>query len=300
MSICFNIKNYHSFLTLFKVYIAESNDRKEFYKRGDKDCINNMKQYFGAASDYNEMKKDENIFYLYYNNLSEEFDFENEKNDSQIVFSIPEKNVQEIESEEEFRENEIIKLENRLCLLLYKINDLNKDDFKNDEGSNLTKMIRRLILISKEEIIAKTLKILINKINRTDNEEFNNKLFDELLKGIKDFSDELEESFLKMDKANEHLRAIKLNIRKIMKENEQLLFYNTYLDIEEILNLDFNFNQFVNKIFSIEDKKLNDYYKQEITEDFISQRIEFFKQDEKINLDIYPNMNYIIINFHYL
>ena len=219
MSICFNIKNYHSFLTLFKIYTLERQDRREFYKRGDKNCINNMKQYFGAVGDYKDLKIDENVFYLYYNNLSEEFDFENIKNDTQIVYSIPEKNVQEIESQEEFNENQIVKMKNRLCLLLYKINDLNINDYTQNEKSNFTKMIRKIILISKEEIIGKTLKILIDKINKTDNEELNNQLFNELSNGIKDFSDELEDSFLKMEKANENLRAIKLNIKKIIKYN---------------------------------------------------------------------------------
>ena len=297
MSICFNIKNYNSFLYLLKKYTLETKERRDFYKRGDKNCTNNMKQYFGEINDYNEMKINETIFFLYYNNFSEEFDFENETNDTQIVFSIPEKNIQEIESEEEFRENEGIKMKNRLCLLLYKLKDLNKDDFSIQERTNLTKMIRRAISISKEEVIGKILLILINKINRFDNEEFNKKLFDDLSKGMKYFSDELEDSFLKMDKANEHLRAIKLNIKKISVDNELLLFYNSYLDIENILNEEFNFNHFVDNIFNIEDKKLNEYYEQNITDDFISKRIEFLEENEENNLNNYPNQIIVFANY---
>ena len=301
MSICFNIKNYHSFLTLFKIYTLERQDRREFYKRGDKNCINNMKQYFGAVGDYKDLKIDENVFYLYYNNLSEEFDFENIKNDTQIVYSIPEKNVQEIESQEEFNENQIVKMKNRLCLLLYKINDLNINDYTQNEKSNFTKMIRKIILISKEEIIGKTLKILIDKINKTDNEELNNQLFNELSNGIKDFSDELEDSFLKMEKANENLRAIKLNIKKIIKYNEELLFYNSYLGIEEILNSEYNFNQFINKIFTIQDIKLNEYYKQTIIDDFISKKMDVYPGDEnddkKNSLQNYPCQIIELINY---
>ena len=78
MSICFNINNYHSFLTLFKSYTFDSRDRKDFYKRGDKNCINNMRQYFGSSSDYKEFtnftnqnqNKNPNIFHLYYKNIS--------------------------------------------------------------------------------------------------------------------------------------------------------------------------------------------------------------------------------------
>jgi len=301
MSICFNIKNYHSFLTLFKIYTLERQDRREFYKRGDKNCINNMKQYFGAVGDYKDLKIDENVFYLYYNNLSEEFDFENIKNDTQIVYSIPEKNVQEIESQEEFNENQIVKMKNRLCLLLYKINDLNINDYTQNEKSNFTKMIRKIILISKEEIIGKTLKILIDKINKTDNEELNNQLFNELSNGIKDFSDELEDSFLKMEKANENLRAIKLNIKKIIKYNEELLFYNSYLGIEEILNSKYNFNQFINKIFTIQDTKLNEYYKQKIIDDFISKKMDVYpgdvNDDKKNSLQNYPCQIIELINY---
>ena len=188
-------------------------------------------------------------------------------------------------------------MKNRLCLLLYKLKDLNKDDFSKQERTNLTKMIRRAISISKEEVIGKILLILINKINRFDNEEFNKKLFDDLSKGMKYFSDELEDSFLKMDKANEHLRAIKLNIKKISVDNELLLFYNSYLDIENILNEEFNFNHFVDNIFNIEDKKLNEYYEQNITDDFISKRIEFLEENKVNNLNNYPNQIIVFANY---
>ena len=165
MSICFNINNYHSFLTLFKSYTFDSRDRKDFYKRGDKNCINNMRQYFGSSSDYKEFtnftnqnqNKNPNIFHLYYKNISKDFDLGNEKNDSQIVFSIPEKNLQEIESQEEYKENEIIKMKNLLCLLLWKANNININDFSEN---NFYFIIQKLIHISKEEIIGGTLNLL--------------------------------------------------------------------------------------------------------------------------------------------
>ena len=169
MSICFNINNYHSFLTLFKSYTFDSRDRKDFYKRGDKNCINNMRQYFGSSSDYKEFtnftnqnqNKNPNIFHLYYKNISKDFDLGNEKNDSQIVFSIPEKNLQEIESQEEYKENEIIKMKNRLCLLLWKVNNININDFSEN---NFYSIVQKLIDISKEEIIGRTLNILLKKL----------------------------------------------------------------------------------------------------------------------------------------
>ena len=88
---------------LFRYYTSESRNRKEFYKRGDKNCINNMKQYFGSFSDYKSFStfsghnknKSPNIFHLYYKIISKDFDLGEENNDSQIVFAIPEKNLQE-------------------------------------------------------------------------------------------------------------------------------------------------------------------------------------------------------------
>ena len=138
-----------------------------------------MKQYFGAVGDYKEFPtdqgknnfKDSNIFHLYYKNISKEFDLGNQNDDSQIIFSLPEKNLQEIESEEEFRENEVKKMKNRLCLLLYRINNLDDEDYSKINKNNLLEIIQHLITISKEEVIGKTLNILINKITKQVNND---------------------------------------------------------------------------------------------------------------------------------
>ena len=303
MSICFNINNYNSFLTLFKVYTLESKDRREFYKRGDKNCINDMKQYFGAVGDYKEFitskknnnYKDPNIFHLYYSNKSKDFDLGNEKDDSQIIFSIKEKNLQDIESEEEFRENEVIKMKNRLCSLLYRVKDLDEENYSYDEKNNLLSLIKRLIEISKEDVIGKTLKILIKKITKQENIEFNYKLFEDLDIGIEVYSNNLENSYQKMSLANEYLRSVNLKIKTLVANNEKLLLYNLYLNIEnDLQNQNFNtktnhsqtlnddFTQFVNNFFNIKDKKLQEYYDLPTTDSFINsdKYFIFSKADE--------------------
>ena len=313
MSICFNINNYISFLTLFKVYTKETKDRREFYKRGDKNCINNMKQYFGAESDYKEFKtssgsnknkqndndnnyKGSTIFHLYYSNRSKDFDLANDKDDSQIIFSLPETNLQEIESEEEFRENEVKKMKNRLCLLLYRVKDLDGDNYPDDEKNNLLSIIGRLITISKEEVIGKTLKILIGKIIKQENGEFNYKLFEDLDTGIVKYSDDLEKSYQKMSLAYEYLRSVTLKIKTLFENNDKLLLYNSYLNIEDdLLNKNFNtktkysqilypdFNQFVNNFFNIKDEKLQDYYNLPVTDSFINLEKYFIFSKEQEN-----------------
>jgi len=297
MSICFNIKNYHSFLTLFKIYTLERQDRREFYKRGDKNCVNNMKQYFGAVADYKEftsftghnINKEPNIFHLYYKNISKDFDL-NENDDTQIIFSLPETNLQEIESEEEFRENEVKKMKNRLCLLLYKVKDLDEEDYSIEDRKDLLSIIKRLISISKEEVIGKTLMILIDKITKQENNEFNYKLFEDLHTGIEEYSNELENSYQKMSLANEYLRFVILKIKTILLNNENLLLYNSYLDIENYLETNQfylkkpkqnNFSHFVKDFFEIKDDRLQKYYDKPTTEDFISIDDEFaFKEED--------------------
>ena len=304
MSICFNINNYHSFLILFKTYTLERQDRREFYKRGDKNCINNMKQYFGAVGDYKEFPtdqgknnfKDSNIFHLYYKNISKEFDLGNQNDDSQIIFSLPEKNLQEIESEEEFRENEVKKMKNRLCLLLYRINNLDDEDYSKIDKNNLLLIIQHLITISKEEVIGKTLNILINKITKQVNNEFNYKLFEDLDTGIQQYSNELEYSYKKMSLANEYLRSVILKIKTLIMNNEKLLLYNSYLNIEEYLQkhqfyikdnktpkkIKNNLTQFINDFYQIKDPKLQEYFDKETSNDFVCLEDEFvFPDDER-------------------
>ncbi len=314
MSICFNINNYHSFLTLFKSYTTDTRDRKDFYKRGDKNCINNMRQYFGSSSDYKEFtnftnqnqNKNPNIFHLYYKNISKDFDLGNEKNDSQIVFYIPEKNLQEIESQEDFRKNEIIKMKNRLCLLLYKIGDLEEENILDEDKKDLYNMIKKVISISKDEVIGKTLQILIDKIIFKDkeNNDFDYTFFKDLEEGIQKYSDELEDSYSKMNKANENLRSITLNIGIIHKNNDLLLIYNSYLDLEKTLEekeyyqtdkkTSNNFTQFLEYFSTIKDDKLESFYNQRIVDSFLTENIDFGKDTDNNPKTVNILHNYII------
>ena len=241
MSICFNINNYHSFLILFKMYTFESNDRKELYKKGDKKCINNMKQYFSFIDDFKEytsftghnMNKDPNIFYFYYKIISKDFDFEFVDN-SDFTFNLPIKDIKDIQSQEEFNEYEIVKMKNLLCLLLYKIKDLDEEEFSFDEKINVLKIIKRIILISKENVIGNILMILIEKIIKNNDIEFNYKFFEDLKYHIHNYLIIMENYYSKY-KINEYLRIINLKIKKLTLNNEQLLLYNSYLDVENYL-----------------------------------------------------------------
>ena len=312
MSFCFNLKNYNFLLTLLESFIGEKN-RENFYKRGDKLCINNMKQYFGDISSYGKKTNfDENIFYLYYNNISEEFDLENENDESQIIFSIDEQNLQEIESEKEFKENEEIKMKNRLCLLLYKMNDLDEEIFTKEEKNNFSLLINKLIIISKEDSIGKTLKILLKKKELEENNFNSNIFFEELNQLIEEYSKEFKESYNKMTLANENLRNIQLNKINYMKYNENLLLYNTYLDLDKLLGqnqyyitpninkrID-NFIQFLDDFYNIKDNKLDEYYNQKITDDFIDNKIILFPnedEEEEINITNYPQQIKLLIEY---
>ena len=312
MSFCFNLKNYNFLLTLLESFIGEKN-RENFYKRGDKLCINNMKQYFGDISSYGKKTNfDENIFYLYYNNISEEFDLENENDESQIIFSIDEQNLQEIESEKEFKENEEIKMKNRLCLLLYKMNDLDEEIFTKEEKNNFSLLINKLIIISKEDSIGKTLKILLKKKELEENNFNSNIFFEELNQLIEEYSKEFKESYNKMTLANENLRNIQLNKINYMKYNENLLLYNTYLDLDKLLGqnqyyitpninkrID-NFIQFLDDFYNIQDNKLDEYYNQKITDDFIDNKIILFPnedEEEEINITNYPQQIKLLIEY---
>ena len=312
MSFCFNLKNSNFLLTLLESFIGEKN-RENFYKRGDKLCINNMKQYFGDISSYGKKTNfDENIFYLYYNNISEEFDLENENDESQIIFSIDEQNLQEIESEEEFKENEEIKMKNRLCLLLYKMNDLDEEIFTKEEKNNFSLLINKLIIISKEDSIGKTLKILLKKKELEENNFNSNIFFEELNELIEEYSKEFKESYNKMTLANENLRNIQLNKINYMKYNENLLLYNTYLDLDKLLGqnqyyitpninkrID-NFIQFLDDFYNIKDNKLDEYYNQKITDDFIDNKIILFPnedEEEEINITNYPQQIKLLIEY---
>ena len=273
-----------------------------------------MRQYFGSSSDYkdlntftkNNQNKDPNIFHLYYKNISKDFDLGNEKNDSQIVFYIPEKNLQEIESQEDFRKNEIIKMKNRLCLLLYKIGDLEEENILDEDKKDLYNMIKKVISISKDEVIGKTLQILIDKIIFKDkeNNDFHYTFFKDLEEGIQKYSDELEDSYSKMNKANENLRSIILNINIINKNNDLLLLYNTYLDLEKTLEenkfyqtdkeTSNNFTQFLEYFSTIKDDKLETFYAQKIVDSFLIENTDFGKGMDNNPETVNILHNYII------
>ena len=113
-------------------------------------------------------------------------------------------------------------MKNRLCLLLYKVKDLDEEDYSIEDRKDLLSIIKRLISISKEEVIGKTLMILIDKITKQENNEFNYKLFEDLHTGIEEYSNELENSYQKMSLANEYLRFVILKIKTILLNNENL------------------------------------------------------------------------------
>ena len=52
-------------------------------------------------------------------------------------------------------------MKNRLCLLLWKVNNINENDFSEN---NFYSIVQKLIDISKEEIIGRTLNILLKKL----------------------------------------------------------------------------------------------------------------------------------------
>ena len=52
-------------------------------------------------------------------------------------------------------------MKNRLCLLLWKVNNINENDFSE---KNFYSIVQKLIDISKEEIIGRTLNILLKKL----------------------------------------------------------------------------------------------------------------------------------------
>ena len=133
-----------------------------------------MKQYFGYVDDFKEyklftshnMNKNPNIFYFYYKIISEFVD------NSDFTFNLPIKDIKDIQSQEEFNEYEIVKMKNLLCLLLYKIKDLDEEEFSFDEKINFLTIIKRIILISKEDVIGNILMILIEKIIKNNDIEF--------------------------------------------------------------------------------------------------------------------------------
>ena len=307
ISICFNINNYHSFLILFKLYTSDSQERIEFYKNGDKNCINNMKKYFGSINDYTELNSISNhdsnkgsvIFYLYYKKISKDLFLQIDDN---FIFSLPVKDISEIESEEEFKENEIIKIKNLLCFLLYKMKDLNEEDFSCYERENFLSIIKRIILISKDDIIGKILMILIKKIIKNNDVEFIYKLFKELENHINKNLIEIENYYIKKYKINEYLRIIILQIKELITNNEQLLFYNSYLDIEKYLqNKKQNLSEFIDSFFNIKDAKLQKYYDKQINENFINIEEELIfsndSWDEKVAFSKNPIQVNTIINY---
>ena len=314
MSICFNINNYHSFLILLKIFTSKSKDIIEFYKKGDINCINNMKKYYGDLSDYKEItsftgpnsNKEPNIFHLYYKIISKYFDLQIDYNSENFIFYLPEKDIRYIESEEEFKENEIIKMKNLLCLLLYKMKELNKEDFSLDHRKNLLSIIKRIIFLSKEDVIGNILMILIKKSINNDF-EFNYTLFEELKYHIHNNLIHNEDYYMKY-KVNEYLRIINLQIKELIKNNEQLLLYNSYLDVENYLQknqfyksqntikTNNNLNDFISDFFNIKDSKLRNIYEQ-TTNNFVDIKKEFIFPNYYYNEKANPKQVNAIINY---
>ena len=302
-------------LILFKMYTFESNDRKELYKRGDKKCINNMKQYFSFIDDFKEytsfnghnMNKDPNIFYFYYKIISEFVD------NSDFTFNLPIKDIKDIQSKEEFNEYEIVKMKNLLCLLLYKIKDLDEEEFfLFDAKKDLLTIIKRIILISKENVIGNILMILIEKIIKNNDIEFNYTFFEDLKYHIHNYLIIIENYYSKY-KINEYLRIIILKIKKLILNNKQLLLYNSYLNVENYLqNNKFyksqkkiqaknNLNEFIDDFFNIKDDKLQKYYDKPTTEEFIDNDQFIFSEyednDKKGDFSKNPKQVNAIINY---
>ena len=188
-------------------------------------------------------------------------------------------------------------MKNRLCLLLWKVNNINKNDFSEN---NFYSIVQKLIDISKEEIIGRTLNILLKKLyrdlNDSEKQSFNEELFKDLKKKIFESSQLLENSYKRMNLANEYLRAIEENDKKSFKDNENYLSSNTYLVISKYFNQKDSINQtlnpkipkiqeFLEKIYNMEDvdNKLKTYYKQTIDSIELDYEKENNKNPKQVN-----------------
>jgi hypothetical protein len=192
------------------------------------------------------------------------------------------------------------------------MNDLAEENFTKEEKNNFSLLINKLIIISKEDSIGKTLKILLKKKELEENNFNSNIFFEELNELIEEYSKEFKESYNKMTLANENLRNIQLNKINYMKYNENLLLYNTYLDLDKLLGqnqyyitpninkrID-NFIQFLDDFYNIQDNKLDEYYNQKITDDFIDNKIILFPnedEEEEINITNYPQQIKLLIEY---
>ena len=109
-------------------------------------------------------------------------------------------------------------------------------------------------------------------LNDSEKQNFNEELFKDLKKKIFESSQLLENSYKRMNLANEYLRAIEENDKKSLKDNENYLSSNTYLVISKYFNQKDSINQTLNpkipkiqeileKIYNMEDKdnKLKKY-----------------------------------------
>ena len=95
-----------------------------------------------------------------------------------------------------------------------------------------------------------------------------------------------------MSLANEYLRSVTLKIKTLIENNEKLLSYNSYLNIENYLEshrfyiqeekhktpkiLNNNFTQFINNFYTIKDDTLQKYFNKETTNSFVNLEDEFY------------------------
>ena len=76
--------------------------------------------------------------------------------------------------------------------------------------------------------------ILIEKIIKNNDIELNYTFFEDLEYHIHNYLITIENYYLKY-KINEYLRIMNLKIKKLTLNNEQLLLYNSYLDVDNYL-----------------------------------------------------------------
>ena len=154
--------------------------------------------------------------------------------------------------------------------------------------------------------------ILIEKIIKNNDIEFNYKFFEDLEYHIHNYLIIIENYYLKY-KINEFLRIIILKIKKLILNNEQLLLYNSYLNVENYLQnnkfyksqkkiqIKNNLNEFIDDFFNIKDDKLQKYYDKPTTEEFIDNDQFIFSEyednDKKGDFSKNPKQVNAIINY---
>ena len=152
--------------------------------------------------------------------------------------------------------------------------------------------------------------ILIEKLIKNNDIEFNYKFFEDLEYHIHNCLIKIEKYY---SKYNEYLRIINLQIKELIKNNEQLLLYNSYLDVENYLQnnkfyksqkkiqIKNNLNEFIDDFFNIKDDKLQKYYDKPTTEEFIDNDQFIFSEyednDKKGDFSKNPKQVNAIINY---